>query len=276
MHRKHPRQENQPEEGRKNGYLENGNIFHQYDIIEQLADVNHRLGDLSSSVSPALGVQQHKNNVDPHSIYMQTNMSHTHPNGSEPADQLALFTTHSSGQSGSGSQPSRLAKESSYASNQVLSVDSAQGPSFDSPISNDVKRENPYHHQDLPASVDGNVKYAFRNLDCNSKQVQQSGNHEGHSRNEEINISIPGGLESNNENGSLMALTSDGISMEAASLHQLQQVMEKVCWSLVFYSLDASFSFSDCRYIIPIAGFSSDFLEEQSHPLIRNRKICRF
>ncbi|GKV11150.1 hypothetical protein SLEP1_g22429 [Rubroshorea leprosula] len=128
-------------------------------------------------------------------------------------------------------------KESSYASNQLQSMESPLGPSFTAPtmITNE-KKGKLRHQQDLQASFNRNFQHVnvesrmiFHDPVIVQKQIHQSEQDEGHSEVEGVSIGVPTELDSSTaQESSCVSSVLDEISLEATSFRQLQHVMEKL------------------------------------------------
>ncbi|XP_016716035.1 protein LNK1 isoform X3 [Gossypium hirsutum] len=182
-------------------------------------------------------LQQHKQNIGPDSVScVQTNIPYMHLNYSSPLDQLLGCRTFSSIKSENNGYPSSTNK-SSYASDQVQSIESSSGPSFGGPaIIMNEKREELHYQQDKQAPLKKNVKHAkvgskmaFYDPVTVQKQVRQSEQDEGHSEVEGVSVGKLTQLDSSNDQlSSCMSSVLDEVSLEASSFWQLQQVMEKL------------------------------------------------
>ncbi|XP_022976096.1 protein LNK1-like isoform X1 [Cucurbita maxima] len=129
-------------------------------------------------------------------------------------------------------------QESSFASNQLQSVPSSHNPSFDAPtIAANENREKLYH-QDLPASFNKNITLmSMPNSETFSTSFpvrkhaprSESEIDDGHSETGVVSRESRAELDSSNAPDiSCQSTTRDGISLEATSFCQLQQVMEQV------------------------------------------------
>lgn len=235
-----PEQENRSD-GKGGKYIQDDDSFNHYQGLEYFADLKPPLANSSSTTFASSGIQQANHNVEPHSLgYMPRDPSHVHLDFSHPTDQVSVFPTFSSVQN--SSDPSPSTKGSSFSSNQLLSVDNGKAPSFNSvAMSKNEKREKMHHHQDAKAPVSKSFKHldtvstpTFHDKGHNQKQACRSKNEtEAHSTVEGLGTEIPAELDSANaQESSFMGSTSDEISLEASSFRQLQQVMEKVWWSV--------------------------------------------
>ena len=144
-------------------------------------------------------------------------------------------------------------QESSFASNQLQAVPSSHNPSFDAPtIAANENREKLYH-QDLPASFNKNFTLmSMPNSETFSTSFpvrkhaprSESEIDDGHSETGVVSRESRAELDSSNAPDiSCRSTTLDGISLEATSFCQLQQVMEQV---VVFYMLFTSYNSVPC------------------------------
>ncbi|KAA8536468.1 hypothetical protein F0562_028946 [Nyssa sinensis] len=203
LHKKQSKQHNQSEGKRKGRCLENGGSF-------------HHISDLQFK--------------DTHIPYMHSDYQH-------PSDQIPVSPTLSGIVSEKNGLTSLSPKESSYASNQVQSMESSRNHSFEAPaITMDEKSEKLHLRQGFQPSFQTNrervdlvVPTAIFNPVSFRKQVHQSENNvENHS---EVGVcmGIAAELDSSNvQESSSMSSRLDEISLEATSFHQLQHVMEQL------------------------------------------------
>ncbi|XP_007042980.2 PREDICTED: protein LNK1 isoform X1 [Theobroma cacao] len=222
---------------RKDQHQENGGSFNHYGNIKEFADVKHPFTNSSCQLFSPSGLQRHKQNIGADSVsYLQTNIPFMHFSYSSPSDQISMCPTVSSTKSENNGHPSST-NESSYASNQVQSIESSRGPSFEAPASlTNEKRGKLYHHQDTQVPLNRNVKrakiesqMAFCDPVTVKKQVRQSEQDEGHSEVEGVSVGKPAELDSSNaQESSCVRSMLDEVSLEATSFRQLQQVMEKL------------------------------------------------
>ncbi|XP_017616165.1 protein LNK1-like isoform X2 [Gossypium arboreum] len=222
---------------RKDQHLENGGSFTQYDNIKQFADAKHPFSNSSCQLFSSLDVQRSKLNDGPDSVnYRQTNIPYMHLSYSGSLDQVSICPTVSSAKSENNGQSSSK-NESSYASNQVHSIESSHGPLFEaSAITKNEKRGKLHSQQDTQIPHNRNVKQAktdTRMAFCDpvtiQKQVCMSEQDEGHSEVEGVSVGNPAELDSSNvRESSCVVSPFDEVSLEATSFRQLQQVMEKL------------------------------------------------
>ncbi|KAL4347058.1 hypothetical protein GQ457_17G012480 [Hibiscus cannabinus] len=222
---------------RKDKDMENGGSFHQYGNIKQSAYVKHTFTESSCQFSSPSDLQQHKQNIGPDSLsYAQTNTPYVNLNYISPLDQILECPTVSSIKSENNCNPSST-NDSSYASNQVQSIESSSGASFGaSDIIMNEKRGNLHYHKDTQAPLKRNVKnakvgskMAFYDPVTVQKQVHQSARDESHSEVQGASVGKPAELDSSNDQlSSCMSSVLDEVSLEASGFWQLQQVMEKL------------------------------------------------
>ncbi|KDP45828.1 hypothetical protein JCGZ_17435 [Jatropha curcas] len=205
------RHRNNSEGKRKERNLENGGSFHHN------------------------GVQQLKQDTGSDSLnYAQTNTPYMHMECGHSSDQTSVCPSQSRTKSESNGLLAPSPKESSFASNQVQSMESSQGPLLEAPvITND--REKLFHRQDLQSQYARNFKCAnvaspMVFYDSFQNQTPQSEYEvEGHSDVEGVSIGIPAELDcSTAQESSCMSSVLDEISLEATSFRQLQHVMEQL------------------------------------------------
>lgn len=169
--------------------------------------------------------------------YIQRQLPYMNLEHTRHSDQISVCPTPSSTQSEKDGRPSSL-KESSYASNQLQSMESSHGPSTETPLATiSENREKPNSCQGFQSSFIMNFENAattnpmvFCSTVSNQKQVQKSENQiGGRSDVEGASNEIPAEFDSSNlQESSCMSSVLDDISLEATSFLQLQQVMEKV------------------------------------------------
>ncbi|XWS63159.1 hypothetical protein CRYUN_Cryun06bG0072300 [Craigia yunnanensis] len=222
---------------RKDQHLENVGSFNQYGNIKQFTDVKHPFTDSSCQLFSESDFQRHKQNIGPDSVsYLQNNIPYMHLSYSSPSDQISICPTLSSAKSENNGHSS-LKNESSYASNQVQSIESSRDPSFEAPaIITNKKRGKLYHQLDTQATLNRNVKHAKKESQmtyCDpvtvQKQAGQSEQDDGYSEVEGVSVGNPAELDSSNAQESIcLNSVLDEVSLEATSFRQLQQVMEKL------------------------------------------------
>lgn len=231
---------NKPEGKRR--FMENGSSVNHYVSQDQPADKKHLFGDSSSQVFSPSGLWQRKQNLAPDSLsYMQSHNPYLHLDYSHPSDKISVCPTPPGIKSDNNSNMSPSPKESSYASNQVQSVESSRGPPFtpfEAPsVTTNEKREKPSHCQGVQVPFTRNFKHEnmvnameFDNALPVQKQVHKTEQEtKGHSDVEGVSIRVPAELDSfNAQESSCVSSVLDEISLEATSFRQLQQVMEKV------------------------------------------------
>ncbi|KAK6916103.1 hypothetical protein RJ641_018964, partial [Dillenia turbinata] len=232
LHRKQLKQKGQLEGKTKHHHLHNGDSFYQLGSLNQ----NRGKCPLSSSsyqsfVSPGNRKGNPKlgnslGNFRSQTPVLSSGYSHS-------SDLLSVSPSSSSVKAENNGCISVSQKESSYASSQVHSVDSSQDPpSVVLAVTKDEKRGIPYSHQELPASSHVDSKYA--NLVVQSKFPSTAVQKHGHpfeiegECNSDTGTGKAAEFESSNvQESSCMSSVIDEISLEAASFHQLQHVMEK-------------------------------------------------
>lgn len=165
---------------------------------------------------------------------MQTQIPNLHLD--YPSDQISGFPTPSGNKFEKSGLTSASAKESSYASNPVHSMESSHGPSLEVVVeTTDEKRVKTC--QDLQPPVSRKFKHlnmstpmAFRTPASTKKQLQNSEIQvEAQSQVDGASVGIPTELDSSNvQESSCMSSVLDEISLEATNFRQLQQVMEQV------------------------------------------------
>ncbi|XP_034227106.1 protein LNK1 isoform X1 [Prunus dulcis] len=231
-----PKHHKQPEGERIDRYVENGGSFPHYSDLNQFQNANHPYADSSCQVYSTPAIHQHKQKTVTESVrYMPTNIPYMHLDYSHPSDQTSVCPTVSGTQSDNNVQPSPSLKETSYASNQVLSMESSCGP-FNAPSV--VKKEKQLLSGDFepPFSKCFNI-LAIENPEtyCDpvsvQKKVQQSANEtEGHSDVEGgASIGMQAEFDSSDlQESSCLSSVLDEISLEATSFRQLQQVTEQL------------------------------------------------
>ncbi|PQQ01075.1 protein LNK1 isoform X2 [Prunus yedoensis var. nudiflora] len=195
-----PKHHKQPEGERIDRYVENGGSFPHYSDLNQFQNANHPYADSSCQVYSTPAIHQHKQKTVTDSVrYMQKNIPYMHLDYSHPSDQTSVCPTVSGTQSDNNVHPSPSLKETSYASNKVLSMESSCETYCD------------------PVSV--------------QKKVQQSANEtEGHSDVEGgASIGMQAEFDSSDlQESSCLSSVLDEISLEATSFRQLQQVTEQL------------------------------------------------
>ncbi|KAJ6963811.1 protein LNK1 isoform X1 [Populus alba x Populus x berolinensis] len=224
------RHNNRFEGRRKDSDIENGS-FPLNVNMKHFADTKHSSGDSSHQVLPLPGIQQHKQIIGSNSLnYMQKHIPLIHIDYSHSSDQISTCPTQSNVKSENNGYPSPSPKESSIASNHVRSIESANGPDFEAPaITTNENEENLYHCQEpssgrnlRPANMVGPVEFYGP---VSAKKVARQSEYDIKG----VGTGIPAKLDSSNaQESSCMSSVLDGISLEAASFRQLQQVMEQL------------------------------------------------
>ncbi|GMJ06777.1 NIGHT LIGHT-INDUCIBLE AND CLOCK-REGULATED GENE 1 [Hibiscus trionum] len=221
---------------RKDQYLENDGSFTQYDSIRQFADVKHPFTNSSCQLFSSSDLQRNKQNVGPDSVnYIRTDIPYIHLSYRNSSDQVSICPTLPSAKSENNGPSSKM--ESSYVSNQVQSMESSHGPSFEAPaITTSEKRGKLYCQQDTQTPLNRNAKHAKMESEiaiCDpitiQNQVRQSEQDECRSEVEGVSVVNPAELDSSNARESSCVISPlDEVSLEATSFRQLQQVMEKL------------------------------------------------
>ncbi|XP_039006200.1 protein LNK1-like isoform X1 [Hibiscus syriacus] len=215
--------------------LKNGDYCHQYGNIKQFADVKHLSSDASCQLFSSLDLQQLKQNIGPDSVsYVQANVPFMHLNYSSPSNQISRCPTLASNKSERDGHPT-LTNGSSYASNQVQSID--RGHSFEVPDNVTNEKRGKLNHQQVTQVPLNSVvdqarmerQVAFNDPFTSQKQICQSERDEGHSEGEGFSVGKQAELgSSNGQESSSVSSTLAEVSLEASSFRQLQQVMEKL------------------------------------------------
>ncbi|XP_048228163.1 protein LNK1 isoform X2 [Ricinus communis] len=234
-HKSHGRHRNYSEGKRKERNLDSDGSFHHNGNFKQVADAKCSFGDPSPQSFSSPHPQHRKPDLRSDSLdYMQTNIPYMNINYGHSSDQTSVCPSQSGIKSESNGLPSPSPKDSSFASNQLQSIESSHGPSLDTPAIINEKRERLYLCQDLQAQYARNFKCAniaspTALYDSVQNQNRQSDYEvECHSEIEEVSIRIPAELDSNAQESSCMSSALDEISLEATSFRQLQQVMEQL------------------------------------------------
>lgn len=224
------RHNNRFEGRRKDSDIENGS-FPLNVNMKHFADTKHSSGDSSHQVLPLPGIQQHKQIIGSNSLnYMQKHIPLIHIDYSHSSDQISTCPTQSNVKSENNGYPSPSPKESSHASNHVRSIESANGPDFEAPaITTNENEENLYHCQEpssgrnlRPANMVGPAEFYGP---VSAKKVARQSEYDIKG----VGTGIPAKLDSSNaQESSCMSSVLDGVSLEAASFRQLQQVMEQL------------------------------------------------
>ncbi|XP_022725218.1 protein LNK1-like isoform X2 [Durio zibethinus] len=183
------------------------------------------------------GLQLQKQNIGPDSVsYVKTDIPYMHLSYSSHSDQISICPTLSGAKSENNGHPSSK-NESSYASNQVQSIESSCAPSLEAlAIISNEKGGKLYHQQETLAPLNTNVKHAkkesqmaFCDPFIDQKQVRLSEQDEDHSEVEGVSVGYPAELDSSNAQESCcVSSVLDEVSQEATSFRQLQHVMEKL------------------------------------------------
>ncbi|CAK8578037.1 unnamed protein product [Lathyrus sativus] len=216
---------------RKNSCLKDGDSDHPYAHEEQHANLKQPYEASSSGVTTQNSI--HKQNMDSDSmdcVQMQT--PSMHPNCSYTSNYTPLLPALSGSRSEHDEYPSSF-KESPYASN----MENSHGhPLEATALKTNYKEENQYLHNDAKLT-----SRAFKSENTqNPMQLKSPGSaqkvgrqfenlKEGHSEVGEVSTGFSPETESSNvQESSSMSFALDGISHEAASFCQLQQVLDQL------------------------------------------------
>uniref|UniRef100_A0A5B6Z960 Protein LNK1 n=1 Tax=Davidia involucrata TaxID=16924 RepID=A0A5B6Z960_DAVIN len=237
LHKKQSKHVNQSEGKRKGRCLENCGSFHHISD-PQFKDIKLPSGDSSHQVFPSPNIPQQTQNMGSDSFgFLQTHIPYMHSDYRYHSDQIPVSPTLSGIKSENNGLTSHSPKESSYASNQVQSMESSHDRSFEAPaITMDKKREKPHLRQGFQPSFTSNRKHVdlvvpaaiCDPVSCR-KQVHHSENKvEIYSEVEGVSMGIPELDSSNVQERSSMSSGLDEISLETTSFRQLQHVMEQL------------------------------------------------
>lgn len=236
MHKRKPKHRNRSEAKRTYKHHGNGGFFDQYDNLSQYSDLKYPHGDLTSQDCSDTSIQ-HKQSAKLEIIsYMQTDLPHMHLDYSRPRDQTSICPTLS----GIKTEKSYCTlKEPSYASNQILFMQSTRGTLNtlnEAPAATSGMRGKLYN-KDVPPSLTQNfdneairIPMEYFGAVSDQKKTQKLENEsEGHSDVEGVGINVSAKLDSSIfQESSCMSSVADDISQEAHSFRQLQQVLDKV------------------------------------------------
>ncbi|GAB4838462.1 hypothetical protein Ancab_028006 [Ancistrocladus abbreviatus] len=215
---------------RKNHYLENNDCSVHVDNVEQLRDLGHPFGKSEYHSGVSLDTQQKQQPM--HLSGMQTRAPFTTTNCSHPSKQNLASQTVSGNISEDSSYPSTSQKESSYASNQMQSLERSRDVSFRTPALARNKKKGPCHHHELPSHPE-HPDFIVQTVCCDPAAFQKQvcnfeGETEGNSEANGSGTSTQAELDSSNlQEGSCMSSVLDEISLEASSFRQLQHFMEQ-------------------------------------------------
>ena len=190
-------------------------------------------------------IQQHKQSGGPDSLGY-TQRQYMHMDYSNHLDQMSVCPTLSGTKSENNGCPSPSLKDTSYASNQLQSMESSHGLSVEiSALTKNETGENQHSCQGFQSPFATNSENAtaentmvFRGATLNQNRVQheknqievqnnfKGGNNESPAERDSLNIQ---------ESSSCVSSVMDDISLEATSFRHLQLVMNKV-YSLRFIS----------------------------------------
>uniref|UniRef100_A0A6M2EHC5 Protein LNK1 n=1 Tax=Populus davidiana TaxID=266767 RepID=A0A6M2EHC5_9ROSI len=224
------RHNNRFEGRRKDSDIENGS-FPLNVNMKHFADTKHSSGDSSHQVLPLPGIQQHKQIIGSNSLnYMQKHIPLIHIDYSHSSDQISTCPTQSNVKSENNGYPSPSPKEYSHASNHVRSIESANGPDFEAPaITTNENEENLYHGQEPSSGRNLRPAYMVGPAEFYGPVSAKKVAHQSEYDIKGVGTGIPAELDSSNaQESSCMSSVLDGISLEATSFRQLQQVMEQL------------------------------------------------
>ncbi|XP_059648071.1 protein LNK1-like isoform X2 [Cornus florida] len=219
---------------RKGRCLDSCGSYHQNGNL-QFKDIKLPSCDLSCHVLPS-DIRQHVQNTGPNSHgYLQTRFPHMYTDNSHhPSGQISVGSTLSNVNSENNGFTSISTNESSYASNQVQSMESSHDRSFEVPSTTmDEKSEKLHHQQGFQSLFLSNLKHAdlvvqaaIREPTSVQKQDHSSENEvKDPNEVEGVSMGVPADLDSSN----LQEVSGlNEISLEATSFLQLQHVMEKL------------------------------------------------
>ncbi|KAE8725372.1 Dentin sialophosphoprotein-related, putative isoform 5 [Hibiscus syriacus] len=182
----------------------------------------------------ASGGKDLQRNLGPDSVnYVETDIPYMLPGYINSSDQVSICPTMSSAKSENNDHSYSKIKLS-HTSNQVQSVESSHGPSFEAPsIITSKKKGKLYCQQDTQVPLNRTAKHAKMGSEmaiCDPitilNQVQQDA---CRSEVEGVCVVNPDELDSSNARETSCVISPlDEVSLEATSFRQLQQVMEKL------------------------------------------------
>ncbi|XAR53062.1 hypothetical protein NMG60_11021459 [Bertholletia excelsa] len=229
--KKQAKHHNQSEK-RKERSLENGRSFRHSNNV-RYKDSKLLSGKSSYEVLTSPEVQNQGKNVGPGSFgCLQNHIPYMHLDYNYPSDQITNSTPLAV-KSESDGLTSFSPKESSYASNQALSMESSHCHSFENPVRTvDDKRGKLQHPHAFHSSYTNSLKHVdliVPSASCESKKADSQNEVENQTGIEGVSTRIPTDLDiSNVQESSSMSSGVDEISLEESSFRQLQQVMEKL------------------------------------------------
>lgn len=253
---------------RKNSCLKDGDSDHPYAHMEQHANLKQPYEASSSGVTSQDSIHNQTPNMDSDSLAcVQIQTPPMHPDYSHTSKYTSLLPASSGSRSEHNGYPSPSFKESSYVSN----MESSHGhPLEAAALKTNDKKENLYHCNDANHMNRGfkskNMQnpMPFKSPDSAQKVGRQFENvNEGHSEVGEVSIGFSPEIESSNvHESSSRSSALDETSPEAASFHQLQQVLDqldvkiKLCIRDSLYRLAKS---ADQRHIdVSASGLMGD------------------
>ncbi|XP_050895948.1 protein LNK1 isoform X2 [Lathyrus oleraceus] len=219
---------------RKTSCLEDGDFDHPYALEEQHANLKQLYEASSSGVTSQNSIHEQRPNMESDSmgcVQMQT--PSMHPDCSHTSNYTPLLPASSGSRSEHDEYPSSSFKESSYASNR----ESSHGhPLEATALKTNYKEENQYLYNDAKSTSRGfkceNMQnpMQFKSPGSAKKVGSQFENvKEGHSEVGEVSIGFSPETESSIvQESSSMSSPLDGISHEAGSFRQLQQVLDQL------------------------------------------------
>ncbi|KAL7001909.1 hypothetical protein U1Q18_003056 [Sarracenia purpurea var. burkii] len=227
-HKEAAKHHNKSEGKRKEQCLEKGRLFFHTGNIH-FKDTKLPSGDSSSEAFTSPRILKQKENIGHDSLgYLQTHVPHMHLDYHCSSDQIPVSSSHSA----------LSPKECSYALNQVQSMETSHDCSFEHPaMMVDDKRENLHHQQGSHPSFSINpncMDFVVHTASCDPISVLKCAHHsqnevKNHNEVGAVSIKTPADLDcSNAHENSCMSSGLDEVSSEAASFHQLQQVMEQL------------------------------------------------
>lgn len=201
--------------------------------MEQHANLKQPYEASSSGVTSQDSIHNQTPNMDSDSLAcVQIQTPPMHPDYSHTSKYTSLLPASSGSRSEHNGYPSPSFKESSYVSN----MESSHGhPLEAAALKTNDKKENLYHcndanHMSSFKSENMQNPMPFKSPDSAQKVGRQFENvNEGHSEVGEVSIGFSPEIESSNvHESSSRSSALDETSPEAASFHQLQQVLDQV------------------------------------------------
>ncbi|XP_059653325.1 protein LNK1-like [Cornus florida] len=236
-HKKHSKHHNQSVGRRKGRCLENGGSYHHSGKL-QSKDTKLPSQDSSCPVFPSPGVRQQTQNMRLDSFgHLRTHNPYIHPDIRHRSNQISVSPVLSAVKYKNNGLASLSQKESSYASNQVQSVERSHDYSFEAPAMEvNEKRKKPFLRQGFQTSCRSNHKHTdsvVQAAPCSPISVWKRQHSENEVENpsdaEEVSMGISAELEFTNvQDSSCLSSELNEISQEATSFRQLQHVMEQL------------------------------------------------